>query len=67
MKTIKKLIELGRDPLEVLFVPLAPDVAEWLKEEDNQRVDEKIRDEISTWTPAMHARLRELMEQAKNK
>lgn len=63
MSAIDKLVALGRDPLEVLWVPPAPDVVEWLRDDANTVTDAAIRRELTGWTPEMRARLRELIDQ----
>lgn len=64
MNTVDKLIKAGRDPLEALFVPPAPDVAEWLEQDRNEKIDKAIKKELSTWTPEMRERLRQIANAA---
>jgi hypothetical protein len=63
MSAIQKLIDAGRDPLEVLFVPLKPDVQEWVKEDKNVSLDKRLAYEIDKLDPELKARLRELIDQ----
>jgi hypothetical protein len=63
MSTIDKLVSANRDPLEALIVPPAKDVAQWLKEDENEKLDKKISRELATWSSEMRARLIELINQ----
>lgn len=62
MSAIDNLVASGRDPLEILFVPLANDVEQWIADDINRVLDKRIADEISVWPVELRVRLRELIE-----
>lgn len=63
MSAVDKLVAAGRDPLEALLVPPAPDVAQWILEDDIERIDLAIANELQRWQPVMRQRLNELIAQ----
>lgn len=65
MNAIDKLISSGRNPLEILFIPLADDVAEWIEQDRIAKLDEAIRRELLCWSLEMRERLWQLIEQRK--
>src|SRR3990167_3750062 len=62
MSVIDKLIAAGRDPLEAVLVPPAADVAQWIEDDANEKLDNAIVAELRSWSPEMHARLLVLVE-----
>jgi hypothetical protein len=62
MSVFDNLKRQGRDPLEALLVPPAPDVAKWLEEDENAKLDHKIAAELSQWNPEMRTRLYNLVK-----
>jgi hypothetical protein len=67
MSVFDNLKQQGRDPLEALLVPPAPDVAAWIEEDENAKLDHKITAELSQWTPEMRTRLYNLVKESLEK
>lgn len=61
MSAIDKLKEAGRDPLEVLFTNPPADVAEWLQEDENEKLDKLIKAELDLWDEPLRKRLAEII------
>lgn len=62
MSAIDKLKAAGRDPLEVLLTNPPADVAEWLREDENAKLDKAIADELALWDAPLRKRLQELID-----
>jgi len=63
MKTIDWLVSQGRDPLEILFAPLAEDVRQKLAEEESDKLDAELRYFLQYEMPShLRARLMEWIE-----
>ena len=64
MNVIDELIRQGRDPLEALLLPPAPDIAAMLEHDANEKLDKRIRAELNCWPADMRERLRKLCQEA---